>query len=201
MPIAAVVSTRIRRRIRADVLDEVDVDGEDVAVLVERHSHLAVDVSGLPGRHQVLAPVLDPLQRRGDLAGGQHDAHVLAHRDDLLAEPAAGVAHDDPNMSVPACPAVERRTHAVREGSAWMPTWSALRGRLPTRRRCRASPSAPARTSAGKCFADVTCAAEEKVSSSGGAPTIPPATIVGIGVVDDDIRVHGLGEVGDGRQW
>ena len=70
----------------------------DVAVLVERHPHLGVDVARLPGGHQVLAPVLDPLQRGGELAGGQHDAHVFAQRDDLLAETAAGVAHDDPNM-------------------------------------------------------------------------------------------------------
>ena len=50
-----------------------------------------------PGRHQVLAPVLDPLQRGRHLARGEQDAHVLAHRDDLLAERAAGVAHDDPD--------------------------------------------------------------------------------------------------------
>ena len=87
----------MRNRVCADVLNEVDVDGDEVAVLVERHSHLTLDVSGLPGGHQVLAPVLDPLHRRGELAGGQHHAHVLAQRDDLLTEPAAGVAHDDPN--------------------------------------------------------------------------------------------------------
>ena len=52
-------------------------------------------MAGLPGRHQVLAAILDPLHRRGHLACGEHDAHVLAHRNDLLAEPAAGVAHDD----------------------------------------------------------------------------------------------------------
>ena len=86
MPMAAVVSTGYGVGIGADVLDEVDVGGQDLAVVVERHPHLAVDVAGLPGRHQVLAPVLDPLQRRGHLAGGQQDAHVLAHRHDLLAE-------------------------------------------------------------------------------------------------------------------
>ena len=59
---------------------------------------LGVDVARLPGGHQVLAPVLDPLQRGRELACGQHDAHVFAQRDDLLAEAAAGVAHDDPNM-------------------------------------------------------------------------------------------------------
>ena len=88
---------RIRRRVRPDVVGEVDVDREDVAIVVEGHPGIAVDVPGLARRHQVLAPVLDPLQRRGHLARGQHDAHVFAHRDDLLAEPTAGVAHDDPH--------------------------------------------------------------------------------------------------------
>jgi len=51
-------------------------------------------VAGLARRHEVLATVFDPLERAAHLVGGQHDAHVLAHRDDLLAEPTAGVAHD-----------------------------------------------------------------------------------------------------------
>ena len=89
---------RVRRRVRPDVLDEVDVGGEDAAVLIERHPDIAVDVAGLTGRHQVLAPVLDPLQRARHLAGSQHDAHVFAHRHDLLAESTPGVAHDDPDV-------------------------------------------------------------------------------------------------------
>ena len=88
----------MRRRVRTHVLEKVDVDRSDVAIFVERHSLLGLDVPGLPGGNQVLAPVLDPLQRRGHLARGQHDAHVFARWDDLLAETAAGVAHDDPNM-------------------------------------------------------------------------------------------------------
>ena len=49
----------------------------------------------LAGAHQVLAPVLDPLHRRGHLQCGEHDAHLVAHDHDLLAEATAGVAHDD----------------------------------------------------------------------------------------------------------
>ena len=48
------------------------------AVVVERHAHVPVLVAGLPGGEQVLAPVLDPLQRRAELRRGEHDAHVLA---------------------------------------------------------------------------------------------------------------------------
>ena len=88
---------RVWRRISPDVLYEVDVGGEDVALVVERHPGLAVDMARLTRRHQVLATVLDPLQRERHLARGQQDAHVFAHRDDLLAESAAGVAHDDPH--------------------------------------------------------------------------------------------------------
>ena len=49
----------------------------------------------LPGGEQVLAAVLDPLHRRTDLRRREHQAHLLALHHDLLAEPAAGVAHDD----------------------------------------------------------------------------------------------------------
>ena len=53
---------------------------------------VAVLVPRLPGGEQVLAPVLDPLQRRADLRRGEHHAHLVALDEDLLAEAAAGVA-------------------------------------------------------------------------------------------------------------
>ena len=69
--------------------------GLDRAVGVERHLHGGVLVTRLSGREQVLAAVLDPLQRRTDLRRGEHQAHLVALDHDLLAEPAAGVAHHD----------------------------------------------------------------------------------------------------------
>ncbi len=81
----------------AHVLDVVDVGGEDRAVVVEGHLDPRVLVAGLPGRHQVLAPVLDPLDRPWQAQGGQHHAPLLAQRHDLLAEATAGVAHDHPD--------------------------------------------------------------------------------------------------------
>ena len=48
---------------------------------------------------------------------------------------------------------------------------------------------------------DTTCAAAENVSSSGGAPARPNATLSGYGLVHDGTSaVPGLGEVGDGGQ-
>ena len=86
-----------RRRVGADVLHVVDLGGEDRAVDIERHPRHAVLVAGLARRHEVLPPVFDPLDCRRYLARRQHEAHVLAVRDDLLPEPAARVAHDHPD--------------------------------------------------------------------------------------------------------
>ena len=60
-------------------------------------AHVGVLVARLPGGEQVLAPVLDPLHRRADLRRGEHQAHLVALHHDLLAEPAAGVAHHHPD--------------------------------------------------------------------------------------------------------
>ena len=57
----------------------------------------AVLVARPARRHQVLAPVLDPLHRDRQLRGGEHEAHLLALHEDLLAEATAGVAGDGPD--------------------------------------------------------------------------------------------------------
>ena len=95
MPTAAAGPTGHGRRVRTAIGDEVDVRGLDRAVGVERHRDAGVLVARLPGCEQVLAPVLDPLQRRADLGRREHQAHLVALHQHLLAEPAAGVAHDD----------------------------------------------------------------------------------------------------------
>ena len=46
----------------------------------------------LARRHQVLLPILDPLNRYRQLRGGEHEAHFLALYEDLLAEAAARIA-------------------------------------------------------------------------------------------------------------
>ena len=141
---------RVRRRIGADVIHEVDIGGEDVAFVVERHPRPAVDMARLARGHQVLAPVLDPLERERHLARGQQDAHVFAHRDDLLAEAAAGVAHDDAHaVRRDAQQPSRERTQFVR-CLGGRPYRQFLRRRLPTRPPCRASPSAPAHRSVGR---------------------------------------------------
>ena len=75
-----------------------DAQAEHRAVVLQRHLAVHVEVAREPGGDQVLGPVLDPLhgvaeqQRRG----GRHDvARVHRH---LVAEPAADVGRDDPDV-------------------------------------------------------------------------------------------------------
>lgn len=77
------------------ILDVVERRGQDAAVLVEGDARLAVLVARLACREEVLLAVLDPLERGRQLAGREHHAHVLALRQDLLPEAAAGVPHHD----------------------------------------------------------------------------------------------------------
>ena len=58
---------------------------------------VSVLVTGHPRRKQVLAPVLDPLERHREPHRRERDAHVLSHRRDLLTEPTAGVPGDGPD--------------------------------------------------------------------------------------------------------
>ena len=60
--------------------------------------HVAVLVARLARGEQVLAAVLDPLQRRADLRRREHQAHLVALHHDLLAEAAAGVARSTTRM-------------------------------------------------------------------------------------------------------
>ena len=89
---------RPRRWVGANVLYVVDERRGDAAVVVERHARVAVFVAAHACGHEVLSPVLDPLERDWQLHGSERDAHVLAHRNDLLAEAAPRVAHDHPHL-------------------------------------------------------------------------------------------------------
>ena len=175
-------------------------NGEDVAVVVEGRADVAVDVAGLPGRHQVLAPVLDPLQRRGHLARGEHDAHVLAHRHDLLAESAAGVTHDDAHPlrgnAEQAC--AERAQFVRRLGGR--PQGELARSTPSIRRRARASRSAPARRSADRRSHVATCAADGERLLVRRCAAHAARDVVGVGLVHHHAGANGLHEVGDRGQ-
>ena len=74
-----------------------DPDGQDLAVLAQRHLAVQVDVPGEAGRDQVAGLVLDPLDRPLQQDGGQDRADVAGVDRDLVAEPAADVRGDDPD--------------------------------------------------------------------------------------------------------
>ena len=86
---------RPRRGVRAAVGHEVDADGLDHAVGIERDAHVGVLLARLARRDQVLAPILDPLHRCTELPAREHQAHLVTLHEDLLAEATAGVAHHD----------------------------------------------------------------------------------------------------------
>ena len=78
IPTAAPVADGPRHRVGADVLHVIDVAARIVPSSSKAIAAVAVLVPGLPGREEVLAPVLDPLQGSRQLQRRQHDAHVLA---------------------------------------------------------------------------------------------------------------------------
>ena len=123
----------------------------------------------LPGREQVLAAVLDPLHRRADLRRREHQAHLVALHQDLLAEAAAGVAHDDADAVLGhAEQAGAEEAHLVRRLRRRVDRELAGR-RATSRRRGRGLPSAPARTPAGRSSRVTTCAPAANASSSADA--------------------------------
>ena len=90
-------ANRPRRRIGPAVGDEVELNGLDGAVGIERHLDLAVLVPRLAGCEKVLASILHPLDRRSHFGRRQHHAHLVALHHDLLTEAAARVTHDHPD--------------------------------------------------------------------------------------------------------
>ena len=83
---------------RALVGEHLDAQGEDAPLVRERELALHVVVAGEAGGDQVLGAALDPLHRLADherRRGGDHVAGVDRH---LVAEPAADVGADDPDV-------------------------------------------------------------------------------------------------------
>ena len=84
-------------RERAGVVDLVEARREHAAVVVDRHvDGDALEARGVR-RDEVLAPVLDPLDRPAEVVGGEHDDLLVAAHVGLQPEPAAHVAHAHPH--------------------------------------------------------------------------------------------------------
>ena len=88
---------------------------EHRAVVLERHLAVHVVVAREPGRDQVLRALLDPLHRvaQQERGGGRH--HVAGVHRHLVAEPAADVGRDDPDLLL-GQPGHEREHRADRVG-------------------------------------------------------------------------------------
>ena len=94
------VHDRRARRVCADVGHVLDRDGLDDLVVVDRESDLAVFVARVRRRDEVLAPVLDPLDRSTEESRREHDRALLAEHEHLLAEATADIARVDANVAL-----------------------------------------------------------------------------------------------------
>ena len=83
---------------RAVVGQHPGPEGEDAAVPGRGDLTVHVVVAGERGGHQVLRPVLDPLHRLAGHDAADHGAQVARVHRDLVAEPAADVRGDDPDL-------------------------------------------------------------------------------------------------------
>ena len=91
-------ASRAHHRVRARVVEVVDVGAEQVPRLVGGQGDGHPFGAGVRGRDQVLVPVLHPLHGAAELVGGQ-DHHLLVPGDvGLLPEAASDVAHDHPDL-------------------------------------------------------------------------------------------------------
>ena len=98
---------------RAVVGQHPGPQGQDPAVPGRGDLTVHVVVTGERGGHQVLRPVLDPLHRLAGHHGGDHGAEVSRVHRDLVAEPAADIRGDDPDL-VLGQPGHQRVQGAVR---------------------------------------------------------------------------------------
>ena len=82
----------VRAHIGAVVVEELILDAEDAAFCVDGRAHLVRLLARMIGGDQVLAPVLDPLDRRFELQRGGANQHVLRIKFAADAEAAADMA-------------------------------------------------------------------------------------------------------------
>ena len=87
-------------RVRADVAGDVGLERQQVAFLREACLHQVTVIAGVGGGQQVLASVLDPLDRRARHGQGhQAQRDVLGVQHGLDAETSAHVGRDDPDAA------------------------------------------------------------------------------------------------------
>jgi hypothetical protein len=90
---------RLRRGVERPVVGQhLRPDGEDLALARGRDLALHDVVAGERGAHQVLGPVLDPLDRLAGDDRADDGADVAGVDADLVAEAAADVAGEDPDL-------------------------------------------------------------------------------------------------------
>ena len=87
-------------RVGADIFDMAQTTPKNASFGVQRHRHFEHLRPSLIGRGQILAAVLDPLDRPAQVSGGQHYAVLISGDHHLLAEPAADIAHAHMNVVV-----------------------------------------------------------------------------------------------------
>ena len=86
--------------IAAGVHDLVRLDPQDGAVPLHRNLHVVDLLPGVQKRHQALPAGLDPLHRPAGLDGHQAQRHHLRRHLQLVAEAAAHVGSDDPDLEL-----------------------------------------------------------------------------------------------------
>ena len=86
------------RRVGAFVVDHVSAHAEQVAVFVEGDLEIPILVAFLHGGEEMLAPILDPLDRPPQQETGRGERHLLRIHDELGAEAAADVGRHDPEL-------------------------------------------------------------------------------------------------------
>ena len=179
----------------------IDGRGQEGPFPIEGQARSRVLVARLTRGHEVLTPVLDPLDGRRDHPRRQHEAHLLTQDEGLLPEPAAGVAHDDPDALL---------GHAEETG-AELPDLVGHLGRRPDRHlAARARPlhdesarlhrHRRVRVLTNRLGDDVRCRGERRFDVAGRRPGHLADDVSGHGLVDGDLTAVRRGVVDDGRQ-
>lgn len=84
----------VRPHIGADVDEDVAANAADRAVVFERDFHIAFGLARVGDRHEMLAPVLDPLDRVTEAARGKRHQEILRVEFAACAKSAADVVFD-----------------------------------------------------------------------------------------------------------
>ena len=86
------------RQIRAHVAHQVDVHGQEFAVLGQRHPRRGDVVAALRVAHEMIGAISRPFDGAAQLARGDRDQRVFAIGKQFGAEPAADIRTDHPHL-------------------------------------------------------------------------------------------------------